>query len=230
MERYTVSDKYIFLFFLFIVKKIFLYFIIDGSITTWRAYDIGKGALLSKDEVSKMCSIPQTDTDLIIQDGFKQPNTLEGKMKHDHVPTESNNRVFEVEPTADAIEHESVSIVSCANQDSFHCPEEDCTRIFQTFNGLELHQIFGKHKYVLNKSSTHLKKGDKSKAENYRPVSLISVVCKMLEHIICSSIMEHLDRHKFLHDVHHGFRKRRSCQSQLILTIQDLAKNIDKLI
>ena len=81
-------------------------------------------------------SIPQTDTGLIIQDGFKQPNTLEGKMKLDHVPTESNNRVFEVEPTTDAIEHESVSIVSCTNQDSFHCPEEGCIRIFQTFNGL----------------------------------------------------------------------------------------------
>jgi hypothetical protein len=40
-----------------------------------------------------MCYIPQTDTGLIIQDGFKQPNTLEGKMKHDHVPTESNNRI-----------------------------------------------------------------------------------------------------------------------------------------
>jgi hypothetical protein len=53
-----------------------------------------------------MCSIPQTDTGLMTQNGFKQPNTLEGKMKHDHVPTESNNRVFEVEPTADAIEHE----------------------------------------------------------------------------------------------------------------------------
>jgi hypothetical protein len=71
------------------------------------------------------------------------------------------------------------------------------------------------------------KKGDKSKAENYRPVSLTSVVCKRLEHIICSSIMEHLDRHKFLHDAQDGFRKRRSCESQFILTIQDLAKNID---
>ena len=39
--------------------------------------------------------------------------------------------------------------------------------------------------------------------------------------------MEHLDRHKILHDAQHGFRKRRSCESQLILTIQDLAKNID---
>jgi hypothetical protein len=43
----------------------------------------------------------------------------------------------------------------------------------------------------------------------------------MLEHIICSSIMEHLDRHKILYDAQHGFRKQRSCGSQLILTIQD---------
>jgi hypothetical protein len=50
--------------------------------------------------------------------------------------TESNNRVFEVAPTADAIEHEFVSIVSCTNQDYFHCPEEGCIWIFQTFNGL----------------------------------------------------------------------------------------------
>ena len=71
------------------------------------------------------------------------------------------------------------------------------------------------------------KKGEKSKAENYRPVSLTSVTCKMLEHIVCSSIMRHLDMHKILHDAQHGFRKRRSCESQLILTVQDLAKNID---
>ena len=71
------------------------------------------------------------------------------------------------------------------------------------------------------------KKGEKSKAENYRPVSLTSVTCKMLEHIVCSSIMRHLDVHKILHDAQHGFRKRRSCESQLILTVQDLAKNID---
>ena len=69
--------------------------------------------------------------------------------------------------------------------------------------------------------------GEKSKAENYRPVSLTSVICKMLEYLVCSSIMRHLDVHKILHDAQHGFRKRRSCESQLILTVQDLAKNID---
>ena len=71
------------------------------------------------------------------------------------------------------------------------------------------------------------KKGDKSKAENYRPVSLTSVACKMLEHIICSSIMKHLDTNNILNDAQHGFRKKRSCESQLILTVQDLAKTLD---
>jgi len=33
--------------------------------------------------------------------------------------------------------------------------------------------------------SSVFKKGDRSKAENYRPISLTSVACKLLEHIIC---------------------------------------------
>ena len=37
------------------------------------------------------------------------------------------------------------------------------------------------------------KKGDRSLACNYRPVSLTCVPCKLLEHIVCSNIMAHLD-------------------------------------
>ena len=66
------------------------------------------------------------------------------------------------------------------------------------------------------------KKGDKSRASNYRPVSLTVVTCKMLEHIICSSIHKHLEKHRILTDTQHGFRKKRSCESQL-----DLAKSMD---
>ena len=36
------------------------------------------------------------------------------------------------------------------------------------------------------------KKGDKHQASNYRPVSLTSVSCKILEHIFHSSILNHL--------------------------------------
>jgi hypothetical protein len=71
------------------------------------------------------------------------------------------------------------------------------------------------------------KKGDKSRASNYRLVSLTVVTCKMLEHIICSSIHKHLEKHRILTDAQHGFRKKQSCESQLILTVQDLAKSMD---
>ena len=37
------------------------------------------------------------------------------------------------------------------------------------------------------------KKGDKHKAANYRPVSLTSISCKLLEHITHSNIMDHYD-------------------------------------
>ena len=67
------------------------------------------------------------------------------------------------------------------------------------------------------------KKGDRSKASNYRPVSLTSICSKIMEHILHSHIMKHFDQHHILHDSQLGFCKRRSCESQLILTVQDLA-------
>ena len=50
------------------------------------------------------------------------------------------------------------------------------------------------------------KKGDRNKAANYRPTSLTVICCKLLEHILHSSIMRHLDAHNILTDVQHGFR------------------------
>ena len=60
------------------------------------------------------------------------------------------------------------------------------------------------------------KKGDKTNPSNYLPVSLICISCKLLEHIICSSLMQHLTKHNFLYPLQHGFHDKRSCESQLI--------------
>ena len=70
------------------------------------------------------------------------------------------------------------------------------------------------------------KKGPHNIPANYRPVSLTSVVSKMLEHIIFSSTMKHLYSHKILTPSQHGFRSKRSCETQLIATIQGIAKNL----
>ena len=47
------------------------------------------------------------------------------------------------------------------------------------------------------------KKGDKHLPSNYRPVSLTSITCKLLEHIIHSNIMHHFDQHRVLCDNQH---------------------------
>ena len=71
------------------------------------------------------------------------------------------------------------------------------------------------------------KKGDRALVCNYRPVSLTCVPCKLLEHIVCSNIMTHLDENKLLSDRQHAFRKRHSCETQLTTVINDWAKILD---
>ena len=71
------------------------------------------------------------------------------------------------------------------------------------------------------------KKSDRSLECNYRPVSLTCVLCKLLEHIVCSDIMAHLDEYKLLSDRQHAFRKRHSCETQLTTVINDWAKILD---
>ena len=72
------------------------------------------------------------------------------------------------------------------------------------------------------------KKGGNDKPENYRPVSLTSICCKLTEHIIVSQTMRHLDQHHLLVDTQHGFRRRRSCETQLIITTHDLAAMLNR--
>ena len=69
------------------------------------------------------------------------------------------------------------------------------------------------------------KKGDKSLASNYRPISLTCILCKVLKHILASNIVKHLDGQGLMYDLQHGFREKRSCETQLIMLIEDLARN-----
>ena len=61
------------------------------------------------------------------------------------------------------------------------------------------------------------KKGHHSKPGNYRPVSLTSQVCKVMEFFILESISEHLKPHKLIPASQHGFRPKRSCLSNLLI-------------
>ena len=66
------------------------------------------------------------------------------------------------------------------------------------------------------------KKGTRSDPANYRPVSLTCILCKLMEHTLCTHIRGHLDKHGILSEANHGFRSKHSCKSQLLLTTYGL--------
>ena len=49
------------------------------------------------------------------------------------------------------------------------------------------------------------KKGDRTKPENYRPISLTSVPCKLMERIMRDQIVEHMTRSNFFSPFQYGF-------------------------
>ena len=71
------------------------------------------------------------------------------------------------------------------------------------------------------------KKGNRVLAENYRPVSLTCITCKIFEHIVCRHILDHVEDHKILTNLQHGFRSGRSCETQLITTTHDLLSSFN---
>jgi hypothetical protein len=61
-------------------------------------------------------------------------------------------------------------------------------------------------------------------------VSLTSVCCKILEHIVLKHMLTHFDQYKIITCLQHGFRAAHSCVSQLVITVQDLMFYRDKNI
>ena len=59
------------------------------------------------------------------------------------------------------------------------------------------------------------KKGSRNKSENYRPVSLTSVICKLLERLIKDHMVDFIIKHKLLNSSQHRFLKMRSCLTNM---------------
>ena len=66
------------------------------------------------------------------------------------------------------------------------------------------------------------KKGDKSDPGNYRPVSLTSITCKVMESLIADQIRSYMEYNNMFHRCQHGFRQHRSCVTQLLEVLNDL--------
>ena len=71
------------------------------------------------------------------------------------------------------------------------------------------------------------KKGSRNKSENHRPMSLTSVICKLLERLIKDHMVDFLVKHKLLNSSQHGFLKARSCLTNMLCFLEEITKWID---
>lgn len=71
------------------------------------------------------------------------------------------------------------------------------------------------------------KSADWRSPANYHTISLTSTVCKLLEHIIHSQVINYLEEHNIIFKYQHVFRGGYSCDTQLVGFIHDTHSFID---
>ena len=98
------------------------------------------------------------------------------------------------------------------------------TKIFKQSLNLGYSPLDWKLQYI-----TPILKPGKNKTEpsSYRPITITSICCKVLEHVIYSQTMKHLEKFKILSDLQHGYRRGCSTETQLLKVIDLLAKGLE---
>ena len=71
------------------------------------------------------------------------------------------------------------------------------------------------------------KKGSRVLADNYRPISLTSQLCKVFEFIMREELVNHLEKLHLIYETQHGFRVGRSCLSNLLTFLEKVTKALD---
>ena len=71
------------------------------------------------------------------------------------------------------------------------------------------------------------KRGRRSVACNYQPISLTSQICKTIESVIRDEILAHLEKYDLISSSQHGFQKGYSCGSNLLSFLEMVTAAVD---
>ena len=82
--------------------------------------------------------------------------------------------------------------------------------------------------WLLSVIAVIFKKGKKSLAGNYRPVSLTCILCKCMEKLIRDHIVEHMRKNGLFSKFQYGFLSGRSVTLQLLYTMDRWTEALDK--
>ncbi len=71
------------------------------------------------------------------------------------------------------------------------------------------------------------KTGDSKEFSNYRPISILPCISKILERLVFSRLFNHLDANNILYKHQYGFRKRHSTEHALIQLVNYISSALD---
>ena len=72
------------------------------------------------------------------------------------------------------------------------------------------------------------KSGNQNLFSNYRPISILPAISKILEKLVCRRLMKFLDINKILYNYQFGFRPKHSTIHPIVHFLQDIAEENDK--
>jgi len=135
--------------------------------------------------------------------------------------------VFEVRKIIDSLKNNKAPGLDNIGPDILkHCGDSIVDPITSIINKSIQSGIFPdrlKNAYIL---PVH-KESDKNDLNNYRPISILPTISKIIERHISNQMKSFFEKHQLLHTFQSGFRQNHSCQSSLIRLIDSWLQNID---
>lgn len=107
------------------------------------------------------------------------------------------------------------------------CKEELVLPLVHITNLSLLQGIFPTQLKVTKVIPLH-KKGSKDDMGNYRPISLVSTVSKVLERIVLTRIVQHIVKNRLLSADQHGFTKNKSTSSAIVDLVEHILDHIEE--
>ena len=71
-------------------------------------------------------------------------------------------------------------------------------------------------------------KGNNDCFDNYRGISVLSLIAKIFETIISSQMVDYFDKNNLFSSSQHGFRSNHSCETAILSIVDHWKSNIDK--
>ena len=161
---------------------------------------------------------------------FSDPNSTLKEMLDLHLSLESIISEIEITESAIIKAIDEIGIDSACGEDDIPAIIlKNCKKTL-SYPILKLWQDSFDTGYIPTKYKTQIitpvhKKDSKAEPANYRPIALTSHIIKIFERVVRNQLVSHLEDNALICDNQHGFRKNRSCLTQLIPHINTILLN-----